>query len=101
MEKASLKKFAVDARRKLIEDVKFQLGLYGITENGILEPQTGTDSALIFDLGNGNTQTIKGERYVKQYRNLVEHLRGFTVLPTPSSSLTSLRRKWPTHGSTA
>lgn len=77
MEKASLKKFAVDARRKLIEDVKFQLGLYGITENGILEPQTGTDSALIFDLGNGNTQTIKGERYVKQYRNLVEHLRGF------------------------
>lgn len=77
MEKASLKKFAVDARRKLIDDVKFQLGLYGITENGILEPQTGTDSALIFDLGNGNTQTIKGERYVKQYRNLVEHLRGF------------------------
>lgn len=77
MEKASLKKFAVDARRKLIEDVKFQLGLYGITENGILEPQTGTDSALIFDLGNGNAQTIKGERYVKQYRNLVEHLRGF------------------------
>lgn len=77
MEKASLKKFAVDARRKLIEDVKFQLGLYGITENGILKPQTGTDSALIFDLGNGNTQTIKGERYVKQYRNLVEHLRGF------------------------
>ena len=77
MEKASLKKFAVDARRKLIDDVKFQLGLYGITENGILEPQTGTDSALIFDLGNGNTQTIKGERYVKQYRNLVEYVRGF------------------------
>lgn len=77
MEKASLKKFAVDARRKLIDDVKFQLGLYGITENGIVEPQTGTNSALIFDLGNGNTQTIKGERYVKQYRNLVEHLRGF------------------------
>ena len=77
MEKASLKKFAVDARRKLIEDVKFQLGLYGITENGIVEPQTGTDSALIFDLGNGNTQTIKGERYVKQYRNLVEYVRGF------------------------
>ncbi len=36
MEKASLK-IAVDARRKLIEDVKFQLGLYGITENGILD----------------------------------------------------------------
>ena len=68
MEKAPIKKFAVEARRKLIADVTFQLERYGITEKGIVEPQTSTDKELVFDLGNGNTQTIKGERYVNQYR---------------------------------
>ena len=32
MEKAPIKKFAVEARRKLIADVTFQLERYGITE---------------------------------------------------------------------
>ena len=38
MEKAPIKKFAVEARRKLIADVTFQLERYGITEKGIVEP---------------------------------------------------------------
>ena len=42
MEKAPIKKFAVEARRKLIADVTFQLERYGITEKGIVEPQTST-----------------------------------------------------------
>ena len=87
MEKAPIKKFAVEARRKLIADVTFQLERYGITENGIVEPQTSTDKELVFDLGNGNTQTIKGERYVNQYRNLVAHVRGFYADGSPKQQL--------------
>lgn len=87
MEKAPIKKFAVEARRKLIADVTFQLERYGITENGIVEPQTSTDKELVFDLGNGNTQTIKGERYVNQYKNLVAHVRGFYADGSPKQQL--------------
>lgn len=77
MEKAPIKKFAVEARRKLIADVTFQLERYGITEKGIVEPQTSTDKELVFDLGSGNIQTIRGVRAVNQYKNLAAHVRGF------------------------
>lgn len=87
MEKAPIKKFAVEARRKLIADVTFQLERYGITENGIVEPQTSTEKELVFDLGNGNTQTIKGEHYVNQYKNLVAHVRGFYTEDDPKQKL--------------
>ena len=87
MEKAPIKKFAVEARKKLKADVTFQLERYGITENGIVEPQTSTDKELVFDLGNGNTQTIKGERYVNQYRNLAAHVRGFYTADEPKKEL--------------
>ena len=87
MEKAPIKKFAVEARRKLIADVTFQLERYGITEKGIVEPQTSTEKELVFDLGNGNTQTIKGEHYVNQYKNLVAHVRGFYTEDDPKQKL--------------
>ncbi|MHA3678320.1 BREX-1 system adenine-specific DNA-methyltransferase PglX [Faecalibacterium sp. PGM34] len=87
MEKAPIKKFAVEARRKLIADVTFQLERYGITEKGIVEPQTSTEKELVFDLGNGNTQTIKGEHYVNQYKNLVAHVRGFYTEDNPKQKL--------------
>lgn len=87
MEKAPIKRFAVEARRKLIADVTFQLERYGITEKGIVEPQTSTDKELVFDLGNGNTQTIKGERYVNQYKNLAAHVRGFYTADEPKKEL--------------
>ena len=87
MEKAPIKKFAVEARKKLKADVTFQLERYGITEKGIVEPQTSTDKELVFDLGNGNTQTIKGERYVNQYRNLAAHVRGFYTTDEPKKEL--------------
>lgn len=87
MEKAPIKKFAVEARRKLIADVTFQLERYGITEKGIVEPQTSTEKELVFDLGNGNTQTIKGEHYVNQYKNLIAHVRGFYTEDNPKQKL--------------
>lgn len=87
MEKAPIKKFAVEARRKLIADVTFQLERYGITEKGIVEPQTSTDKELVFDLGSGNIQTIRGERAVNQYKNLVAHVRGFYTADEPKKEL--------------
>jgi len=87
MEKAPIKKFAVEARRKLIADVTFQLERYGITEKGIVEPQTSTDKELVFDLGSGNIQTIRGERAVNQYKNLAAHVRGFYTADEPKKEL--------------
>lgn len=87
MEKAPIKKFAVEARRKLIADVTFQLERYGITEKGIVEPQTSTDKELVFDLGNGNVQTIRGVRAVNQYKNLAAHVRGFYTEDEPKKEL--------------
>lgn len=87
MEKAPIKKFAVEARRKLIADVTFQLERYGITEKGIVEPQTSTDKELVFDLGNGNVQTIRGVRAVNQYKNLAAHVRGFYADGSPKQQL--------------
>ena len=87
MEKAPIKKFAVEARRKLIADVTFQLERYGITEKGIVEPQTSTDKELVFNLGNGNVQTIRGVRAVNQYKNLAAHVRGFYTDDEPKKEL--------------
>lgn len=87
MEKAPIKRFAVEARRKLIADVTFQLERYGITEKGIVEPQTSTDKELVFDLGNGNVQTIRGVRAVNQYKNLAAHVRGFYTADEPKKEL--------------
>lgn len=87
MEKAPIKKFAVEARRKLIADVTFQLERYGITEKGIVEPQTSTDKELVFDLGNGNVQTIRGVWAVNQYKNLAAHVRGFYTADEPKKEL--------------
>lgn len=87
MEKAPIKKFAVEARKKLKADVTFQLERYGITEKGIVEPQTSTDKELVFDLGNGNVQTIRGVRAVNQYKNLVAHVRSFYTEDAPKKEL--------------
>lgn len=87
MEKAPIKKFAVEARKKLKADVTFQLERYGITEKGIVEPQTSTDKELVFDLGNGNVQTIRGVRAVNQYKNLAAHVRGFYTADEPKKEL--------------
>ena len=87
MEKAPIKKFAVEARADFLQAIHNLAERYGITEKGIVEPQTSTDKELVFDLGNGNTQTIKGERYVNQYRNLVAHVRGFYADGSPKQQL--------------
>ena len=50
MEKASLKKFAVDARRKLIEDVKFQLGCMALRKTAFWSRRPARTVQLILTL---------------------------------------------------
>lgn len=41
----------------------------------------------MFDLGNGNVQTIRGVRAVNQYKNLAAHVRGFYTADEPKKEL--------------
>ena len=52
MEKAPIKKFAVEARRKLIADVTFQLERYGITDEM-------TKNFLVYNFQKEKTQNGK------------------------------------------
>jgi hypothetical protein len=73
MDKAAIKKFAVWARNKLIQDISYKAGLMGITENGIAEklPQSATD-AEFYDIGLKQPHVISGEAI--QQRNCLADL---------------------------
>ena len=59
MNKTAIKNFAVWARQKLIDDIKYKAGMLGITENGIAEklPQS-TKDLQFFDIGTKNEWRI-------------------------------------------
>ncbi|MCM1236623.1 MAG: BREX-1 system adenine-specific DNA-methyltransferase PglX, partial [Ruminococcus flavefaciens] len=67
MNKASIKNFAVWARRKLIADITYKAGLLGITESGIAEelPQSTTDLQF-FDIGTKNYTEVSGSDIAKR-----------------------------------
>ena len=94
MEKAPIKKFAMEARRKLIDDVRSQLGRYGITANGILDPHTVTENELIIDLGNGSSQRVSGKQAIAQYRNLVAKAREFFTADKPQQAIDNFCEEW-------
>jgi hypothetical protein len=62
MNKAVVKNFAVWARNKLIEDVRFKAMIVGVTEKGIAAPLAhSTHDLQYFDVGKGNKPyLIKG-----------------------------------------
>lgn len=94
MEKAPIKKFAMEARRKLMDDVRSQLGRYGITANGILDPHTVTENELIIDLGNGSSQRVSGKQAIAQYRNLVAKAREFFTADKPQQAIDNFCEEW-------
>lgn len=94
MEKAPIKKFAMEARRKLMDDVRSQLGRYGITANGILDPHTVTENELIIDLGNGSSQRVRGKQAIAQYRNLVAKAREFFTADKPQQAIDNFCEEW-------
>ena len=52
MNKTAIKNFAIWARNKLIAEITYKAGLYGITENGIAEElPASTDNLKVYDIG--------------------------------------------------
>lgn len=76
MDKNAIKKFAVWARKKLLEDIKYQASLLGITEKGITKalPQS-TAQEEYYDIGTKNPYVIKAKQ-IAQRQSLVDAING-------------------------
>ena len=74
MNKNAIKSFAIESRRQLIESVKYQAGLIGITSDGISEPISKAEGMETYDYGAG-THSIydnnirKRESLVREIQN--------------------------------
>ena len=74
MDKNAIKSFAIEARRQMIESVKYQSSLIGITVDGISDPVSTADGMETYDYGAG-THTIfdydiqKRESLVREVNN--------------------------------
>lgn len=61
MNKTAIKNFAVWARKKLITDITYKAGLFGITENGIAEELPASEYNLkMYDIGTKEPVKIQG-----------------------------------------
>lgn len=75
MNKSAIKTFAINARRKLIDDVTFQAGLLGITEKEIASPlKQSTADLQFFDIGTKKYAQVAGAR-IRQRNALVAAIR--------------------------
>ena len=73
MDKNAIKTFAVESRRKMIESVKFQASLLGITVDGIKEPISKAEGMETYDYGAGQ-HTIYDED-IKKRESLVREIK--------------------------
>ena len=74
MDKTSIKTFAVESRRKMIESVKYQASLLGITADEIREPIAKAEGMETYDYGAGqytiyDDDIKKRESLVKEIKN--------------------------------
>lgn len=75
MDKTAVKNYAIWARTKLIEDIKYKASLLGITEKGIADalPQSTTQEQY-FDIGTREPYAIRGVQ-IAQHRSLAEAIK--------------------------
>ncbi|MEN6552894.1 MAG: BREX-1 system adenine-specific DNA-methyltransferase PglX [Methanobacterium sp.] len=73
MDKKVIKLFAIESRKKLIEEVKYQASLLGITAKCIAEPVEKAEGIEVYDIGASNPNTIYDEA-IKQRKNLVKRI---------------------------
>lgn len=78
MDKKAIKTFAIESRKKLIEEVKYQASLLGITADGIAEPVKKAEGMEVYDIGASTPNTIYDEA-IKQRESLVKRIneKGF------------------------
>lgn len=84
MDKTAIKTFAINSRKKLMEDVEYKMSLVGINKDNIYEPISSANGIETYQLG-GSTNSIydndisKRERLVKEvkqkgFENVVEEV---------------------------
>ena len=78
MDKKAIKTFAIESRKKLIEEIKYQASLLGITTEGIAEPVEKADGMEVYDIGASTPNTIYDDA-IKQRESLVKRIneKGF------------------------
>lgn len=76
MNKASIEKFAIWARNKLIADITYKAGLMGISEKGIAQPLSQSTSDLqFFDIGTKEYAQVAGKTAIDQRNALVNAIK--------------------------
>ena len=78
MDKKSIKNFAIEARKNLISEIKYQASLLGITAESIVEPIKKAEGMEIYDIGGATPYTIYDET-IEQRNSLVKRIeeKGF------------------------
>lgn len=76
MDKLAIKKFAIEARKRLIKDAEYCAEQIGITKEKIVPPlPQSTEETLFFDSPTGEPYKLVGKANIKKYRSLVESLK--------------------------
>ena len=74
MDKNALKTFAVESRRKLIEDTKYQASLLGISADEIKEPVSSAEGMETYQISASTIHTIYDEE-IEQRKHLVQEIK--------------------------
>lgn len=74
VDKNAIKSFAIESRRQMIENVKYQASLIGITADGISEPVSKAEGMETYDYGAGTYSIFdedirKRESLVREVKN--------------------------------
>ena len=65
MDKTAIKTFAINSRKKLIEDVEYKMSLVGINKDNINEPISSAEGIETYSIG-GSTNSIYDEDIKKR-----------------------------------
>ena len=74
MDKSKLRTFAIESRRRLIEDTKFQASLLGITDQEIKEPVTSAKGMETYQISSSTNHTIYDDE-IEQRKHLVNEIK--------------------------
>ena len=78
MDKSKLRTFAIESRRKLIEDTKYQASLLGISNHETKEPVSSAEGMETYQISSSTTHTIY-DKEIEQRKHLVREIeqKGF------------------------
>ena len=74
MDKKGVKTFAIDARKKLMTEIRYKASRLGVTADGIYDPVKKTDGMEVYDIGGGASHPIYDEE-IEQRKDLVRQVK--------------------------